>query len=91
MTDHEIEVEEIILGDASGEYLRAYYKDTTVNQLQRRRIVKEKIIAVLVAEKEQLRNRIVELESIAPRRMMLPDGKIVVWHCTDDLIPLSRL
>lgn len=33
---------------------------------------------------------IIELLSIAPRKMKGPDGREYVWHCPDELVPLTE-
>ena len=64
--------------------------DATVNAMRRAGRSLEGIIAQLVTEKESLRQRIMELDSIAPRKIKLEDGKVIVWRCPDHLIPESR-
>lgn len=46
----------------------------------------EAIIGQLYSEKKQYLKRIVELESIAPRKIVLPDGRVMVWRCPDAFI-----
>lgn len=36
---------------------------------------------------DKLVKRLLALEGIAPRRIKLPDGSVVIWHCPDHLIP----
>ena len=47
----------------------------------------EDIIGELVAEKGKYLRRIMELESIAPRKIVLPDGRVMVWRCPDAFVP----
>lgn len=48
--------------------------------------------AVALAEiNDDLMKRIIELEAIAPRRISLPDGKALAWHCPDGFIPFQNL
>lgn len=44
-------------------------------------------VMALVERMEALSTRVVELEGIAPRRIKLPDGRVMVWHCPDHLVP----
>jgi hypothetical protein len=47
----------------------------------------EAIIGQLASEKKQYLKRIVELECIAPRKIVLPGGGVMVWRCPDELVP----
>lgn len=35
----------------------------------------------------ELRSSLMKLDIIAPRKVVLSDGKVMVWHCPDHLIP----
>lgn len=48
------------------------------------------MVVTLNSKIEDLNKQLAKLETIAPRRIKLPDGKIYVWHCPDDLIPLKE-
>lgn len=66
---------------------RAKLTDVTVYHLLKSGASLEEVIGALVADKERLVKRIMELESIAPRKVLLPDGRVMVWRCPDELIP----
>lgn len=63
--------------------------DVTVHRMLRQDRCQplEKIIVQLVREKEECFKRILDLESIAPRKITLPDGRVMVWRCPEGLIP----
>lgn len=63
--------------------------DSTVDQGIKRGAALCNIIAALAREKQLLRQRIMELESICPRKIKSPDGKVYVWNCPPELIPLT--
>jgi hypothetical protein len=42
---------------------------------------------MLYDENKRLLDHVGRLEIIKPMRIRTPDGKVVVWHCPDDLIP----
>jgi hypothetical protein len=65
----------------------ARYNDATVNMMLCGNACHTEIIAVLAREKADLIKRIVELELIAPRKITLPDGRVMVCHCPDHLLP----
>jgi hypothetical protein len=48
----------------------------------------EEAITRLVEQKQELLKQIRTLQSIAPKRIMAPDGKVYVWHCPDELVPI---
>ena len=41
----------------------------------------------LAAHIERLVQRLMTLEGIAPRRIRVPGGRVMIWRCPDDLIP----
>jgi len=45
-------------------------------------------VALAVAN-NQLISRLMVLEGIAPRKIKLPDGRVMVWRCPDHLIPAT--
>jgi hypothetical protein len=56
-------------------------QDATVQRMINEKCEPEKIIVALYNEKKALTRRIVELEAIAPRKVVLPDGTIMIWQC----------
>lgn len=48
-----------------------------------------RMVVTLWREKERLFGEVSKLSAIAPRKITLPDGKVMVWHCPDHLIPDS--
>lgn len=47
------------------------------------------LVVAMANEREWMLKRILELESIAPKKIRLGDGKFAIWHCPDELIPES--
>ena len=47
----------------------------------------ETIIVALYEQKQALSKRCMELESIAPRKIVGSDGKTLIWRCPDHLVP----
>jgi hypothetical protein len=47
----------------------------------------EDCAVALAVHNDRLVDRLMTLEGIAPRRIKLPDGRVMVWHCPDHLIP----
>lgn len=50
----------------------------------------EDCIVALANLAQQLRKKVIELECVAPRKIVTKEGKVYVWHCPDHLIPASR-
>lgn len=48
-------------------------------------------IVQLIKSRKRLMDRNDYLERLVPRKRKMPDGRIMVWHCPDDLIPLEVL
>lgn len=66
----------------------AELNDATVNQARRRGLTDEQIIEILVRQKEDMIKRMIELESLCPKKIRTPQG-VMVWHCPTELIPFS--
>lgn len=66
---------------------RVRLTDSTVHAMLKHGRSLEETIVALVCEKNLFMQRIVELESIAPRKIVLPDGRVMVWRCPDELVP----
>ena len=47
----------------------------------------EDCVVALVNQKQALIQRIVELERIAPKKVRLEDGTVMIWRCPDELVP----
>lgn len=47
----------------------------------------ERIICALVEQKQRLLSEIQKLHLIAPRKVVMQDGTVMVWRCPDELIP----
>lgn len=48
--------------------------------------LREDIIVAQENQIQELIQRIMELESIAPKKMRGPNGEIMIYHCPDELI-----
>ena len=67
-------------------YRRAVLNDVTVHMMDRQKQPLELIVGVLADQKQKYVDRIMELESIVPRKIVMPDGRVMVWHCADELV-----
>lgn len=77
-----------VAGAAHGSaFDRVRLTDATVNAMLKHGRSLEETIVALVCEKNRFTQRIIELESIAPRKIVLPDGRVMVWRCPDELVP----
>lgn len=61
--------------------------DPTVNKMSRHGHGHIEIIVVLAQEKQQLLQKLIELSTIAPRKIKLPNGDVMIWHCPDKFVP----
>jgi hypothetical protein len=68
-----------------------FVNDPTVYNLLNSGGTARECIVALANEKAELIKKIVDLEMIVPKKYKLPDGKIVIWHCPDDLIPMKEI
>jgi hypothetical protein len=64
----------------------ACHNDPTVRAAIAARLSHKELIGVLAEQKRLLIEMIVQLESIAPRKVTV-EGKTYVWHCPDHLVP----
>lgn len=73
--------------DKYPELREAYYTDATVHRCLCENLSLSETINALVTDKKAFFNELMKLHAIAPRKIKLPDGRIMVWHCPDHLIP----
>ena len=67
---------------------KAIRTDATVHRMiQNGESSLEAVIAQLVDDKKALEKRLMELEMIAPRKIRLPDGRVMIYSCPDELVP----
>jgi len=69
------------------DFARVCCVDPTVARMMRHGNSLEEIIVQLARDKWTLMRRLQTLANIAPRKIRMPDGRVVVWHCPDDLVP----
>jgi hypothetical protein len=65
--------------------------DATVQRLLEAGAKPYDIVNALVREKKAMLKRILELDSIAPRRIATPDGKIFIYRCPDEFVPIMEI
>lgn len=65
----------------------ARFNDVTVSRMLRANEPLENIVGVMAQEKEAYVKRIMELERIAPRKVVMPDGRVMLWQCPAELVP----
>lgn len=70
----------------SEEFNRVVQNDVTVHSMLRNKSSLEEIIVALADEKQQLFQRVMELAEIAPKKITLPSGEVMIWRCPDELI-----
>ena len=51
----------------------------------------EDCAVALSVENDRLTDRVMALDSIAPRKIKLPDGRVLIWRCPDELVPESPM
>lgn len=51
----------------------------------------EDCAVALSVEYGRLLDRVMALDSIAPRKIRLPDGRVLIWRCPDELVPESPM
>lgn len=69
----------------------ARYNDATVNQMLVGGSPLTNIIGVLAHEKAELIKRIAELELIAPKKITMPDGSVMVYRAPAHLLPNENI
>lgn len=69
----------------------ARYNDATVNQMLVGGSPLTNIIGVLTHEKAELIKRIAELELIAPKKITMPDGSVMVYRAPAHLLPNENI
>lgn len=72
------------------DFIKATLTDATVHKILKSGGNLEDVVVALVNEKTELLGWLMAATTIAPKKIKTPDGKIMVWHCPDELIPLSE-
>lgn len=70
-------------------YDEVQYSEPIVFMALRQHLTPPAIILALANELERLRNEVMELQAIAPKKIS-HGGKTYVWHCPDDMIPETK-
>jgi len=73
------------------ELIESANKDVTVHRMVQCGVAPTAIIAQLISEKESLLNRLMALEAIAPKKIIMLDGSELVYRCPIELIPAERV
>lgn len=75
--------------DPAQDFMLCIRTNATVRQAASHGISMERCIMALCSHLEEAQNRILELDSCAPK-VLLQGGKRFVWRCPDELIPKSQ-
>lgn len=51
----------------------------------------EDCAVALAASNKRLIEQLAVLENIAPRRIRLPDGRVMLWRCPEHLVPVTDM
>lgn len=62
-----------------------------VAQIMRAGGTAEDCAVALAVYNDKLVERLMTLEGIAPRKIKLPDGRVMVWRCPDELVPMTDM
>lgn len=68
---------------------RVYHTNPIVWRILRDGGTLEDCVIELHEQNQRLVREVYRLEAIAPKRMRLNDGREMVWHCPDELVPIS--
>jgi hypothetical protein len=68
----------------------AYNNNYLVHTMARNGASLSEIIVALVNHISSQNKTISDLMAICPRRIKLDDGKVMIWHCPDDLVPFQE-
>ena len=68
-------------------FVRAQHNDVTVAKMLHAERPLEEIIGALADQKELYLKRIIELESITPRKVVMIDGRVMQWPSHSELMP----
>jgi hypothetical protein len=66
-----------------------FYTEPAFNSAIRCGYSMEECVVMLAGMLKDTRNQLESVQAIAPRKIQTPDGKIYVWHCPDELIPVT--
>lgn len=72
-------------------YQDAILNNPVVYECHRRGMSPEQIVVQLVLNQQNMIEELKLLRSIAPQRIETEDGKVFVWHCPNELIPVTKI
>lgn len=80
-----------VLGSPSGyaSFAEVYHREPIVQCILRNGGSMEDVVVALAGERNAIIKRLEAAESIAPKKIRLPDGKVMIWRCPDELVPFS--
>lgn len=84
------EIEEAHRRETESLFDYALRNDLTVYRMIREGWPHKAIIGQLAIEKRERLKRIMELESIAPKKIRTRDGREFVHHCPNELVPVTN-
>jgi hypothetical protein len=70
-------------------FLDVILNDPYVNRIMKQGGTAEMCAVELANQNRELLRRVIELESIAPRKYRNEDGEMMIWRCPDGLVPLT--
>lgn len=70
-------------------FIELYNNDPVINQCIKAGLSEKEIIFKLVEIINEQTKRLLELQNISPKKIMV-DGKCLVWRCPSEMIPLSE-
>jgi|GEM_PF-3334972 len=85
----EYEDEECVRDEWEIEWERFQQTDALVRGGKQSGASDAQIACALARMNRALVDRLMRLEAIAPRKIQLPDGTVIVWRCPDELVPAS--
>lgn len=68
-----------------------YQKDALAHQLAAQGAGPLTIVEQMIARHEKIMKKLADLKRLCPARYKLPNGRILVWHCPDELIPITEI
>lgn len=73
------------------DFERVTQNDALLREILYRGGTLEDCIVAMAKQKADLIEKIAELELICPRKIGLPDGRVFIYRCPDDNIPLVKM
>lgn len=65
-------------------------REPCIREALRRGLSLEDVIVLLVNQRNLITKKLLDVQSYAPKKMILEDGRVMLWQCPAELVPVQE-